>query len=72
MKYWRSMWKVAFTSGSSRFIHQQQRNAGILSMRKDVIPEAKGRHPAKDVNVAMDEKVRRSSKLGVATPSLDT
>jgi len=44
---------------------------GILSIQKDVVSEAKGRHRAKDVKVVMDEKVRRR-KLGVETPSPDT
>jgi len=59
-----------FTSGFSRFIHRQQRIADILSTRKEAVPEGKGRHPARDVKMVMDEKVRRS-KLGVETTSLD-
>ena len=71
LKYWDQCRKCAFTSGSSHSIHQQQKNADILSIRKDVVPEAEGRHPTKHVKVVMDEKVRKS-KLGVETPSLDT
>jgi len=67
------MWKRAFTS---YFIHQPhwQRNAGILSMRKDAVPGTEGRHPAKDVKVAMDEnieKVRRSKLCARQTTSSD-
>jgi len=65
----RSMWKRAFTP---YFIHQPQRNAGILSMRKDAVPGAEGRHPAKDVKVVMDEnieKVRRSKLCARQTTS---
>jgi len=71
LKYWGQCRKCAFTSGSSHSIYQQQKNADILSIQKDVIPETKGRHPAKDMKVVMDEKVVRS-KQGVETPSLDT
>jgi len=71
LKYRRSMRKAYLHSGSSRFIHHQQRIAGILSIRKEAVPEAKRRHPARDVKVVMDENVRRS-KLGVETTSLDT
>lgn len=60
-----------FTSGSSRFIHRQQRIADTLSTRKEAVPGTKGRHPARDVKVVVNEKVRRS-KLGVETTSLDT
>lgn len=48
------------------FVHQQQKNVGILSIGKDVVPKAKGSHSAK---VVMVEKVRES-KL-VSTFAID-
>ena len=44
-----SIWEVYLYYGSSHFIHQAQRNVGIMSIRKDVVSEAKGRPSAKDV-----------------------
>jgi hypothetical protein len=63
------MWKVCPHQQFLPF--HQQRNAAILSIRKEVVPEAKGRHPAKDVKAVMDGKVRRSEP-GVETGSSDT
>jgi len=52
-----------------RFFIFQQRNAGILSIRKEVVPEAKSRHPAKEVKVVIYEKVRGSKLYAVQTTS---
>lgn len=65
------MRKVYLHHGSSHFIHHQQRNVGILSIQKDVAPEAKSSRSAKSVKVVMVEKVRKS-KLGIETSSFDT